>query len=761
MVINMINRIFKIFLCCIFIGVLTSNMAYAQNTVYEYYVAPNGDDAADGSIVSPFRTIERAKSKIRDLREKGIEDEASIILREGEYFRFKTFNLTEKDYNISISAYEDENVVMSGGMKIPSEKISSAKGTWVYDIVLDEEAKDNLMVADISDLYYYTDIPTLDNDKAVRLFGNEHPYELARYPDEKNNAVKITSSLDMTAYYEDLTDHQLLWSDKSINDMYAFGHLSRIWYVEFCKIDSFDREQKSFTIDSMREAYSTQESGVLFCNIPEEINAPGEYYIDREDKKIYYYPVDENDELVVAVSKDEFIKADGSNNIKFNNIKFEYVRSNIFYIVNSDEIVFTNCDFKHFSQVNTLNGNYNKLINCNFYDATQGGVLFYGGDGATLSGGGGVIDGCVFDSLSLLKPTANPALFMGGYNNILKNSELMNADHTLLKLGGVDQIVDSNKIHHGAQWVADMAAVYYGRTAISVGLEFKNNIFYDNYSDYGESHSIYWDDRAVGPYVHDNIFYVTDKEKADAVGYTALKSNAGVYATVDSNVFINVTPMKQGDFNFDIDKHVVFWLLCNSKPTLIKDDPTYQNWWDKIVEAGYFGPWQEHFIGTPWEPYIKLLTYESHNEVKYFTKQEYLLAVAKKYAPDYGVNKFINNTIFNGEENDVLIGDVPVPMSKYNTLSQNQYINNQKDIFAEAKVNADTKIVNIKGVVLKESDTKRKYLTIKIYSGDEMVFMNQEFINIDEVFEFNCGVAKTDDLRIILKCDGDEIVCVE
>ena len=74
MVINMINRIFKIFLCCIFIGVLTSNMAYAQNTVYEYYVAPNGDDAADGSIVSPFRTIERAKSKIRDLREKGIEE---------------------------------------------------------------------------------------------------------------------------------------------------------------------------------------------------------------------------------------------------------------------------------------------------------------------------------------------------------------------------------------------------------------------------------------------------------------------------------------------------------------------------------------------------------------------------------------------------------------------------------------------------------------------------------------------------------------
>ena len=497
--------------------------AETENNIYKFYVSANGSDGADGTIENPFRTIERARSEVRDLRADGIDDKALIILRQGNYFRFKSFKMTEKDYNMSFEAYPNETVTFSGGLKIPDEKISSASDTEIGSLVTDDNARQNLKEADLNDLYRYCDIPKANGSSPIQLYGSGKPYELSTYPDKRENALMTESVInDNTLTYTDDTDRQLAWSDKSVSDMYVFGHISRIWGVDFKSVSSFSKSEKKAELENIDDKISVKESGFLLCNIPEEINSPGEYYIDRENKKAYFYPYDESDlsDTYVSIINDALITSNGSENITFKNINFEYSRYNLFYIKNSDGFTFDNCSFKHFAKINEITSDGANIKNCTFYDGTRGGVIFNGGDTVNLTGGKGVIENSTFDSLSRLHPTGGFGVFLAGFENTIRNCELKNSDYSLLSAGGIGSKVIGNKIHDGTKWVSDMGAVYYGIAYTSVGTEFYNNIFYDNYSDYGSTASIYWDDRSVGPYIHDNLFYVTDIQKAKKAGTT-------------------------------------------------------------------------------------------------------------------------------------------------------------------------------------------------------------------------------------------------
>lgn len=758
---------------------------YAEESGYVYYVATDGKDSADGSIDAPFRTIERARTAVRELREQGIDDNATIYLRGGEYFRFKSFKLTEKDYNMTISAYGDEAVSITGGKGISSDKITSASDTAVGQRVIDETARQKLMVADLGDIYHYIENNTLPDHDAdrytVRLYTDGKPYEMSTYPDSKADALKMTGvdEADAAAFtYSDDKDRQLQWSDETISNMYVYGKLSAIWYIEFEKIAALDKTNKKVTVATPRATYSMEQSEFIFKNIAEEINTPGECYFDNADRKVYYYPyTNQVNDIVLAVSKEALINGKGTKNIQFKNIAFEYSRTNLFSVSESDNVEFENCDFKHFTQINTLNGNGNKMTGCNFYNGSRGGLLFSGGDAKTLTGGGNVIDNCVFDDLANVRPSYAAAISMSGYNNTVKNSEIKNSEHLLMQVGGSDQIIDGNKIHHGVQWTTDMGAVYYGRTATTIGVEFKNNEFYDNHSisgDYG-SHSIYWDDRAIGPWIHDNIFYNTDKEDGMKVNSTALKSNAGVYATVENNTFVNIEPIRNQDYNFGKNQHIVFWLLCNNKPTLIKDDTSFQGWWDKIKESGYFGAWQEHYKNSVWEDYLTILTEERYNEVKDITNQSELIAIAEKYAPTYGINRFVNNIVYGVDENS----DLHTEAMQYNTQNGNIYTD-RTDVFEDfagnnfkitdegykilkygiengkllgCNITTDGNKITLRGFV-DDGIGKEKIISAKIYSGDELIYFDQKSTMSGKEFIVECISDKTDDLRAVISCDG-------
>lgn len=76
----------------------------------------SGDDANDGSIEHPVKTIEKGLSLIR-----GHKGRRTLFIREGVYYMEQPLLLTKVDDELVISSYKNEKVVLSGAKEVEVE----------------------------------------------------------------------------------------------------------------------------------------------------------------------------------------------------------------------------------------------------------------------------------------------------------------------------------------------------------------------------------------------------------------------------------------------------------------------------------------------------------------------------------------------------------------------------------------------------------------------------------------------------------------
>lgn len=119
------------------------------------FVAPSGDDTADGSLAAPLQSIQLACD-----RAAAHATINTVVLRDGTHYIADTIYLTEKHSGLTIQSHEGERAVVSGGTEL---KVTWKKST---------EGKGNMYVANIKG--QVEDVPGLqiDGKRATR----------ARYP---------------------------------------------------------------------------------------------------------------------------------------------------------------------------------------------------------------------------------------------------------------------------------------------------------------------------------------------------------------------------------------------------------------------------------------------------------------------------------------------------------------------------------------------------------------------------------------------------
>jgi len=82
----------------------------------EFFVSPDGDDAAPGSMAAPLASLRRARDMARETGE-----ESAIRLRGGTYRLAETLVLDRRDAGLKIAALEGEQVVISGAAPLPGD----------------------------------------------------------------------------------------------------------------------------------------------------------------------------------------------------------------------------------------------------------------------------------------------------------------------------------------------------------------------------------------------------------------------------------------------------------------------------------------------------------------------------------------------------------------------------------------------------------------------------------------------------------------
>lgn len=86
-----------------------------------FYVAPDGDDRAEGTLERPFATLERAKQAVRG--------GGTVYLRAGEYSMQDTFSLGTDDSDVTYAACQGEQVSITGGVSLPLDGFYPYRGS--------------------------------------------------------------------------------------------------------------------------------------------------------------------------------------------------------------------------------------------------------------------------------------------------------------------------------------------------------------------------------------------------------------------------------------------------------------------------------------------------------------------------------------------------------------------------------------------------------------------------------------------------------
>ena len=609
---------------------------YAGETdVTEFYISETGSDDAPGTEDAPFATIEKARDTIRELAASdGLPGGGiTVYIHGGRYPVSETIEFTEADSGtaacpITYKAYGDGEVYIDGGVTLPAGKFTAADDA-MLSRVIDPGAKANLMVYDMkAEGIDYSEVVHKGTHSAVlpdcRLYIDGERQWLGRYPNnaKKNGYVYFEDIEGQT--YKDSAGRIKNWSEQSIGEAKMYGMFPLDWIASSATIASYDRESERVTYD-LTSVYVLDASPMgryFYYNVPEEIDTPGEYCIDRDTGKLYIYMHDgyENKNISYALCKTALVRVN-ADYYTFDGLTFENSVDNIINI-GGDNITVRNCIVRSAgaTAVNVSGCSVFTLENNEIYSIGKSCVVNdKNGDPLKLITSRNVIYNNNFHHFAELDRIYNNAVSINStYNDgcgyLVSHNEMWYGPHQAIGMNGPDITIEYNYIHDVCYESSDAGAIYsFGCGWGSGGLSIHDNIFENviNNSDVpGSPIAIYMDAGVGCANVRSNLI-VNTRGVGILVG--------GQDIELRDNLFINSSvQFHSGAYYLVPDDHTA-WAggLENECPVSVFPDGMN---WESLLDPsrapafgskmwGYRYPWtmlikttnvydiQDHFVG--------------------------------------------------------------------------------------------------------------------------------------------------------------------
>jgi len=375
---------------------------------YDLIVSPDGSDTNKGTLESPLKTLKGAKEKLKAL--KGItNEEITVWFRAGTYLFTEELSFDSSDYsNVTYRSYPNEEVVFSGSVDFTE---------WTPTIINATKA-------------FVTDVDT-DNLYFRSLFKGDKRLSVSKWP--KTGSFTVTEAKDEDSFNADDVNggnesgffdlHAAFYTDKTrdfINLSDVNVRIMHKWCDDILPLHLTDASTGRVEVTKPAAMSIEKGDNFVYENVREALTEPGEWYLDRAEKKLYYIPEkDESADTLVlsAPVTQKFIEINGVSDITFSGIKFKNtdwdfvsgnawiskldethpLYSNIKYnpthpqaayetpavinVTNSTGVNFINCEFKNLSNtaIKYNTGSKNSVVKSCLFDQIGGNAIFIDG----------------------------------------------------------------------------------------------------------------------------------------------------------------------------------------------------------------------------------------------------------------------------------------------------------------------------------------------------------------------------------------------
>jgi hypothetical protein len=565
----------------------------------DFFVSPVGSDASPGSKSKPFATLEGARDAVRNLKQTGKlpNDGAIIWLRGGDYPRTNALELTAADSGtpnapVLWRAYRDERVRLLGGVRLTGFQPVTDPAVLAR---LDEKARGRVVQRDLRALGI-TDFGEMKSRGFGRptavshceLFFAGRPMTLARWPNEGEFA-QIAGYPDASGRKDEhggklgelpggffyAGDRPRHWQDTS--DVWVHGYWAYDWANSYEKLAALDLEQRLVKTAPPHGHYGFRKGQrIYFLNLLEELDQPGEWFLDRKTGVLYFWPPDSvaaevsarhlsresqraptsaATETLISLLGQPLVKLTGASNVTFRGFILEATRGNAVEIRGGASNRIAGCRIQNIGNSGVVieGGTGHGVVSCDIFDAGDGGVSLSGGDRQTLKPAGHFVENCHFARQGRWSKCYVPAVLMNGVGLRASHNLIHDHPHCAILFNGNDHLIEFNEIHHIALETGDVGAIYTGRDYTFRGNTIRHNFIHHTGGVGMGSMGVYMDDCVSGTEVFGNIFYKV---------HWAMFIGGGRDHRVENNVFVDCDPAVRMDGR-GLDKSPVWHNMVN------------------------------------------------------------------------------------------------------------------------------------------------------------------------------------------------------
>ena len=528
-----------------------------------------------------------------------------VYFREGIYSLSNSFTLTEEDSGtkespITYRSYLDEEVQFIGGFNLKPEDLKKVTDEKVLNRLVSEDARKELYELDLKKYglkevpmprlvgsYSYwtakgiaTEGPSViikdlaeklgymsDASATPELFIDDVIQTVAKYPNGDGEYLRTNVIFEagpfMRNWNDDIigspewvppeervptpfsfkTDAVLnrlpYW--QTANQALIWGKFWHEWATQSVPLDYVD-PAKGMIVSKMPSAFSIKTDRPWYIyNLLEEIDSPGEYFLDRDTTKMYIYPPSSPEfieSMVLTMLDGNIIELYGTEYVTFKGIDIGRSRKGALYAEGVNEVHLEDAEISWTSGLSVcFIESWNSTVKHCFIHDVDGGVQFDNcGDKKNLIRGNCGVENCEIRNFERITVTYTTAASISGCGNYIRNNEIHDGRHMGIGFSGPYQEVSFNNIYNLCQEADDTGVIYTGRSIPTHwGSEVKYNYIHDCIPNEDTAYTVgtialYMDDFLSGATLTGNI--IDDMNRGVMF--------SGYNIVVTNNIFLDV-----------------------------------------------------------------------------------------------------------------------------------------------------------------------------------------------------------------------------
>ena len=408
----------------------------------------------------------------------------------------------------------------------------------------------------------------------LELFFNGRAMTVARYP---NNGWLQIASVPQTGeqlIHEGITHTpkdgiprgrhygRFTYSDgrpsrwHSQDDVWMHGYWSWDWADAHIRVARIDTANQTIYPAEPHYHYGyTKEQRFYFLNIIEELDSPGEYFLERHTGILYFWPpaaIDSSDTFVSQLDE-PMLLLDGATYLSIEGLIFEESRGNGIEIKGGSHNRIAGCTVHNVGNVGIIvqRGSDHGVLSCDIYDTGDGGIRLEGGDRQTLTPGRHYATNNHIYRFSRINMTYRHAVQVRGVGNLVSHNSIHDAPHEAIYFGGNEHVIEYNEIFNIVQETGDAGAIHTGRDYTWRGNIIRHNYFHDLHGPglFGVM-GVYLDDFMSATTVFGNIFYRAGRAVFIGGGRDNLIEN-NIFVDCEASVHIDARGTTWAKYYFD------------------------------------------------------------------------------------------------------------------------------------------------------------------------------------------------------------------